>query len=147
MIGRLSPARRLNDRVLVVSIPVSFQQTGGRKQIVTPPGSPEWRSSTPRCDSSLINAVAKAHKWRTQIETGRYTSAAELARKEGVNESYVCRILRLTLLAPDIVEAILNGRQPKTLELQDLLKPQPLDWLSQRTKLGALRCSRPVHSI
>jgi hypothetical protein len=129
-------ATALNSRVMVVSIPAQFCQAGGRKQIVTPPGLPEWRPSTTRCDNSLISALAKAHKWRRMIETGRYPSAAELARKEAVNESYVCRMLRLTLLAPDIVEAILNGRQPSTLELRLLMRPLPIDWHSQREKLG-----------
>jgi hypothetical protein len=84
----------------------------------------------------LINALAKAHRWRRLIETGRYASAAELSKKEGINESYVCRMLRLTLLAPDIVEAILNGRQPKTLELKSLLKPFPSEWQAQRHHFG-----------
>src|SRR4051812_9487360 len=105
----------LNQRVLVVSIPAAFAQAGGRKQIVTPPGSAEWRPAQPRCSSSLVAALARAHQWRAMIETGRYASAAELARKERLNESYVCRMLRLTLLAPDIVEAILDGTQPRTL--------------------------------
>jgi hypothetical protein len=133
----LSPqATALNARVMVVSIPAQFRQAGGRKQIVTPPGSPEWRPIATRADNSLISAMAKAHKWRKMIESGRYASAAELARKEAVNESYVCRMLRLTLLAPDIVEAILNGRQPQTLELRSLLRPLPIDWHSQREQLG-----------
>jgi hypothetical protein len=62
------------------------------------------------------------------IESGRYTNAAELSRKESANESYVCRMLRLTLLAPAIVQAILDGRQPATLEFNDLLKPLPVRW-------------------
>ena len=134
--ARRTPARPKNDRILIVTIPVSFHQIGGRKQIVVPAGAPEWQPRTPRCDNSLISAVAKAHRWRKLIETGKHASAAEVARREGVNESYLCRVLRLTLLAPDIVEAILDGRQPQTLELQSLMKPLPLDWPAQRKKLG-----------
>jgi hypothetical protein len=124
------------DAVLVVSIPVSFLQRGGRKQIVVPAGTADWEPRAARCENSLINAMAKAHRWRRLIETGKYTSAAELSRAEGINESYLCRVLRLTLLAPDIVEAILDGRQPRTLELQSLLKPLPADWGAQRKRLG-----------
>jgi hypothetical protein len=69
------------------------------------------------------------------LETGRYGSAAELAKAENVNDSYLSRILRLTLLAPDVVEAILDGRQPKTLELKSLLEPLPLVWDEQRDTL------------
>lgn len=123
-------------RVLVVSIPVSFQQRGGRKQIVVPAGSPEWQPLAPRCDSSLIRAVVRAHHWRELIETGKYESAAELSRKLAVNESYLSRLLRLTLLAPDIIEAILDGHQPRTLEVQALLKPFPASWQAQREHFG-----------
>jgi hypothetical protein len=130
------PSKKVEDAILVISIPVSFLQRGGRKQIVVPPGTADWRPRANRCDNSLINALAKAHLWRRLIESGKYSSAAELSRAEGINESYLCRVLRLTLLAPDIVEAILDGREPRTLELQSLLKPLPTDWGAQRKALG-----------
>ena len=130
------PSKKVEAAVLVISIPITFLQRGGRKQIVVPPGTADWQPRANRCENSLINALAKAHRWRRLIETGKYTSAAELSRAEGINESYLCRVLRLTLLAPDIVEAILNGRQPRTLELQTLLKPLPPDWGAQRKRLG-----------
>jgi hypothetical protein len=129
-------SKKVKDSVLVISIPVTFLQRGGRKQIVVPPGAADWQPRANRCENSLINALAKAHLWRRLIETGKYTSAAELSRAEGINESYLCRVLRLTLLAPDIVEAIVDGRQPRTLELQSLLKPLPPDWGAQRKRLG-----------
>jgi hypothetical protein len=69
------------------------------------------------------------------IESGKYTSSAELAKAEKVNDSYLSRILRLTLIAPDITEAILTGRQPSTLQLDELLKPLPAAWDQQRDKL------------
>ena len=127
---------RMEGDKLIVSIPVAFEQRGGRKQIVVPPGAADWHPHASRCESSLINALAKAHLWRRLIETGKHVSAAELSRVEGINESYLCRVLRLTLLAPDIVEAILDGRQPRTLELKSLLKPVPADWDAQRKALG-----------
>ncbi|WP_249135353.1 hypothetical protein [Bradyrhizobium sp. AUGA SZCCT0222] len=121
---------------MVISIPVAFMQRGGRKQIIVPAGADNWQPTATRFANSLIKAVAKAHRWRRLIETGKYDSAAELSKAEGINESYLCRILRLTLLAPDIIEAILDGRQPRTLELQSLLKPLPTDWSAQRKRLG-----------
>jgi hypothetical protein len=69
------------------------------------------------------------------IESGKYASSAELAKAAKVNDSYLSRILRLTLLAPDIIEAILTGRQPSTLQLDDLLKPLPAVWERQRSEL------------
>jgi hypothetical protein len=69
------------------------------------------------------------------LESGEYSSSAELAKAEKVNDSYLSRILRLTLVAPDITEAILTGRQPSTLQLDDLLKPLPAVWELQHSAL------------
>ena len=121
-------------RTAMVSICVSFLQRGGRKQILSPAGAAPW-SPTPRVDSALVKAVVRAHRWRQMIESGKYASSAELAKAEKVNDSYVSRILRLTLIAPDIIEAILTGRQPSTLQLDDLLKPLPAVWERQRSEL------------
>jgi hypothetical protein len=119
-------------RTAMVSISVSFLQRGGRKQILSPPGSAPW-SPAPRVDSALVKAVVRAHRWRQMIESGEYASSAELAKAEKVNDSYLSRILRLTLIAPDITEAILTGRQPSTLQLDDLLKPLPPEWSGQHS--------------
>jgi hypothetical protein len=119
----------------VVSISVSFLQRGGRKQILSPPGTAPW-SPAPRVDGALVKAVVRAHRWRHMLESGEYSSSAELAKVEKVNDSYLSRILRLTLIAPDIIEAILSGRQPSTLQLDDLLRPLPSAWERQRSELG-----------
>jgi len=121
-------------RTAVVSISVSFLQRGGRKQILSPPGTAPW-SPAPRVDGALVKAVVRAHRWRHMLESGEYSSSAELAKAEKVNDSYLSRILRVTLIAPDIVEAILSGRQPRTLQLDDLLKPLPAAWERQRSEL------------
>jgi hypothetical protein len=121
-------------RTAVVSISVSFLQRGGRKQILSPPGTAPW-SPARRVDSALVKAVVRAHRWRHKLESGEYSSSAELAKAEKVNDSYLSRILRLTLIAPDIIEAILSGRQPRTLQLDDLLKPLPAIWERQRSEL------------
>jgi hypothetical protein len=122
-------------RTAVVSISVSFLQRGGRKQILSPPGTAPW-SPAPRVDGALVKAVVRAHRWRHMLESGEYSSSAELAKAEKVNDSYLSRILRLTLIAPDIIEAILSGRQPGTLQLDDLLRPLPSAWGRQRSELG-----------
>jgi hypothetical protein len=121
-------------RTAVVSITVSFLQRGGRKQILSPPGTAQW-SPAPRVDGALVKAVVRAHRWRHMLESGEYSSSAELAKAEKVNDSYLSRILRLTLIAPDIIEAIVSGRQPCTLQLDDLLKPLPAAWERQRSEL------------
>ena len=121
-------------RTAVVSISVSFLQRGGRKRILSPPGTAPW-SPAPRVDGALVKAVVRAHRWRHMLESGEYSSSAELAKAEKVNDSYLSRILRLALIAPDIIEAILSGRQPRTLQLDDLLKPLPAAWEQQRSEL------------
>jgi hypothetical protein len=68
------------------------------------------------------------------LEEGRYRSAAEIAEVDGVTRSFVNRLLRLTVLAPDIVEAILEGRQPKGMMLEELTGPVPSDWEDQRVR-------------
>jgi hypothetical protein len=121
-------------RSATVSISVSFLQRGGRKQILSPAGTAPW-SPAPRVDSALVKAMVRAHRWRHMLESGEYTSSAELAKAEKVNDSYLSRILRLTLIAPDITEAILAGRQPSTLQLDDLLTPLPSAWAKQHSVL------------
>jgi len=121
-------------RTATVSIPVTFLQRGGRKQILSPPGAARW-SPAPRLDTALVKAVLRAHRLRQMLESIEYSSSAELAKAEKVNDSYLSRILRLTLIAPDLIEAILAGRQPSTLQLDDLLKPLPATWVLQHSAL------------
>jgi hypothetical protein len=117
-----------------VSVPITFLHRGGRKQILSPPGASPW-SPAPRADTALVKAVVRAHRWRQMLESGEYASSAELAKAEKVNDSYLSRILRLTLIAPDIIESILAGSQPSTLRLDDLLKPLPAVWARQHSDL------------
>jgi len=95
-------------RTATVSVPVNFLQRGGRRQILSPPGAAPW-TAAPRVDSALIKAVVRAHRWRQMLESGEYAASAELAKAHKVNDSYLSRILRLTLIAPDIIEA--TGRK------------------------------------
>jgi hypothetical protein len=121
-------------RFAVVSIPVNFRQRGGRKQILAPAGETPW-SPAPRVDTALVKAMVRAYRWRQMLENGEYASSAELAKAEKINDSYLSRILRLTLMAPGIIEAVLAGRQPSTLQLDDLLKPLPAEWSKQYSKV------------
>ena len=82
--------------------------------------------------AAIVKALARAFRWRKMLDTGVHATLEEVARAKGVAPSYVSRILRLTLLAPDMVEAILDGRQPAELQLDDLLKGFPLEWDGQR---------------
>jgi hypothetical protein len=90
-----------------------------------------------RQDITLIKAVARAFRWRRMLETGRFATVKELAAAEKINSSYVSRVLRLTLLAPGIVEAILDGRQPDGMTLPALMEPLPVEWGEQRRRFFA----------
>ncbi|MGQ0663523.1 MAG: hypothetical protein ACT4P2_08020 [Pseudomonadota bacterium] len=81
----------------------------------------------------------RAHRWRRQIETGQYRSASELAAQEKITNSCVARMLSLTLLAPDITQAILKGRQPKGLRLATLLRGIPPAWEEPQRYFGLSR--------
>jgi hypothetical protein len=131
-----TPTSRINKdgRSITVHVPITFRQRAGRKQILTPSGSAPW-SPAPRVDGALLKAIVRAYRWREMLEGGEYTSAAELAKAEKVNDSYLSRVLRLTLLAPEIVEAIVTGQQPSTLQVDDLLKPLPAQWQQQKSIL------------
>ena len=122
---------RLEGDTLIVRIPMRFQRRGGRKRIVAPDGSELGPATKPQPDGTLVKALARAWRWQRMLDEGLYTSASDLAEAEAVNPSYVSRVLRLTLLAPQIVEMVLDGRQPAGLHLRTLLKPLPVDWTSQ----------------
>ena len=109
---------------LTVVICLALKPRGGRKAIITP-GVLEVES---RHDITLIKAVARAFRWLRMLETGRCATITELAAAEKINASYVARILRLALLAPEVVEAILDGRQPEGMTLPGLLKEVEMEW-------------------
>jgi hypothetical protein len=100
-------------------------------------GGDVWAPAKPRPDEKLIRALARAHRWKRLLEEGKYRSAAEIADAEGVTRSFVNRMMRLTLLAPDIVEIILDGRQSKGLQLEELTLAMPSGWEDQRDRFAA----------
>jgi hypothetical protein len=120
---------------LTIRIPIRLQRRGGRKLIMMPEGvtAPPRK---PTRDESLIKALVRAHRWRRKIERGQARSITDLAEQEGVTDAYVCRLVPLTCLAPDIVEAILDGRQPKGLRLAEMLGSVTSAWDEQRVNWG-----------
>jgi hypothetical protein len=123
---------RLDGNTLVVRIPMRFQRRGGRKRIVAPDGSTIVPSSKPQPDGTLVKALARAWRWQGMLEEGRFASVRELAEAERVGLSYISRIMRLTLLAPDIIERILDGRPAP--QLGELMQPFPVAWERQRSQ-------------
>lgn len=129
------PKIKSDGRTITVRVPISIRKRGGRKVVLAPDGR-EHDHGKLRCrqvDNAMVKALARAFRWRAKLEVGEYSTVKELAAAEKINHSYVARILRLTLLAPDIVESILDGRQPPCLTLPNLLKRFGPIWVKQRT--------------
>jgi hypothetical protein len=118
--------------VCPIASALCFQRRGGRKRIVAPDGSEIVPTSKPQPDSTLIKALARAWRWQRMLDEGVYTSVSEIGDAENISKSYVSRILRLALLAPDIVEAILAGSTDQALMLEKLERPLPASWEEQR---------------
>ena len=115
-----------------VHIPITLRHQGGRKQVVTPRGAAPWIPTPSRVDNTIIKAIVRAHRWRDMLESGSYATVRDLAKAEAINESY----LGLTLLSPTLTEAILEGKQPAALELDDLLKQFTVEWDKQLEMLA-----------
>jgi len=113
---------------VTLNVPFRVVKRGGRKEMQLPEGVKQPR----RTDNTLVKALARAFRWKQLLESGEFATIAELAEREGIAPSYMTRVLRLTLLAPDIVEAILDGRQGSGATLSKLLEPFPGDWRDQR---------------
>jgi len=119
-----------DDRTVTVRIPLVFKKHGGRKTVISPDGH-AWEPSAPLVDRTLVRALVRAFRWQRLLDEGVYGTFGELAKAEGVSQSYVSRVLRLTLLAPDLIEAILDGRQPDGMRLESLLVGFPVEWGAQ----------------
>lgn len=117
---------------VTLHVPFRIVKRGGRKEMQLPEGAAQPR----RTDDTLVKALARAFFWKRLLEHGVYINLTELAEAEKINLPYLSRILRLTLLAPDLIEAILDGRQPKGLTLQTALEPFPREWNLQEQSLS-----------
>ena len=113
---------------VTLHVPFRIVKRGGRKEMQLHHGVRPDR----RTDNTLVKALARAFRWKRMLESGEFAAIGELAEREGIAVSYLTRVLRLTLLAPDIVEAILDGTQEPDRTLSQLLETLPTDWQSQR---------------
>jgi hypothetical protein len=118
---------------VTLHVPFRVVKRGGRKEMQMPDGvAPSHKS-----DNILVKALARAFRWKRMLETGEFTTIAELAEREGIAPSYMTRVLRLTLIAPDIVEAILDGKQGTQVTLARVLEPFPMEWHQQPGNFAA----------
>ena len=125
---------------VIVRVPITIRKRGGRSLVVSPDGTvgalPPPRA---RIDSTLIKAVARAYRWKRMLDDGRYGSVGDLATAEKLDRGYLGRILMLTLLSPDIVEAVLDGRQPAELGVHVLREGFRVEWGEQRSARGSFK--------
>ena len=120
-----------------IKVPFAVRKRGGRKLVLAPDGDDRRARPAPHVDNAMVKAIARGFRWQKMLETGVYGTIKEIAKAEKINPSYVSRVLRLTLLAPDIVEAILDGRQPVEMTLAVLMEPFPVEWAHQKLTFGA----------
>lgn len=123
---------------ITVRVPLKIRRRPGRKTVVTP--VPTTGTDTPiatRADSALVKALARAFRYQRLLDEGRYASISEMAAAERLERGYLGSLLRLTLLAPDIVSAILDGRQPEGLTCAVLAGGGPVGWDAQRNTFWA----------
>jgi hypothetical protein len=113
---------------VTLHVPFRIVKRGGRTEMQLPEGATQPRGA----DNTLVKALARGFRWKRMLESGEFATITELAEREGLTLSFVTRGLRLTLLAPDIVVAILNGKQDQWLTLASTTKPFPFDWVAQR---------------
>jgi hypothetical protein len=117
---------------VTVTIPLTIRRRGGRKQIIGPDGAQVRDDgagvATTQGDPALVKALARGFRWRRMLEDGRYASIRELAAAEGVDRAYVGRVLNLTLLAPEVVEAVLDGRPSEGMRLSAAVDGAALTW-------------------
>jgi hypothetical protein len=115
---------------VTIHVPFRLVKRGGRKEMQLPADAPHQRKS----DDALLKALARAFRWKRMLESGEFSSISELAEKEGIAFTYAARLIRLSLLSPEIVNAISAGLQPACITLGNLMDPFPLDWKEQHAQ-------------
>lgn len=117
---------------VTLHVPFRIAKRGGRKAMQRPDGATQSR----RTDNTLIKALARAFRWKRMLDSSEFATIADLAEHERIAAPYLTRTLRLAFLSPDLVEAILDGRQPNNLSLETMRKPLPTEWFKQEQALS-----------
>jgi hypothetical protein len=117
---------------ITVRVPLAIRHRPGRKTVVTPVRNGGEAALPTRADPALVKALARAFRYQRLLDEGRYASISEMAVAEKLDRGYLGRMLQLTLLAPGVVEAILDGRQPADLGLPSVLGLVRVEWDRQR---------------
>jgi hypothetical protein len=123
---------------ITVRVPLAIRHRPGRKTVVTPM-TDGVAPVTTRADPALVKALGRGFRYQRMLDEGRYASISEMAAAERIERGYLGSLLRLTLLAPDLVEAVLNGRHPTDLQISSMIRTSQFPWEIQRQALLA-RC-------
>jgi hypothetical protein len=126
----------LRDGRVVIRVPMKLRHVSGRTEIIAPQALGKARQGAPGKPSALAVALARSLRWSELLDQGRYPTVAALAAAVGLERSYVARVLNLSLLAPDLAEAILYGEAPSGLSLSRMRDDFPMEWVRQRIALG-----------
>lgn len=118
-------------KTVTLHVPFRLVKRGGRKEMLLPTGASAQRT---RVDSTIMKALARAFRWKRMLDSGEFATVTEIAAHEKLSFTYVSRVLRLSLLAPDIVDAIVAGHQPPEMSLANLLEEIPTEWRRQRAR-------------
>ena len=137
----------MTNQTVTVTVPFAIRKRGGRALVITPDGVTSAPAPRTRVDSALLKALARGFRWRKLLETGHFATIEEIADAENINPSYVSRLLRMTLLAPEIVEAILAGSHPAGLTRAKVMQPFPMEWTNQRAQLSEPILPHRLNSI
>ena len=112
---------------MTIHVPFRVVKRGGRKEMVLPEGAAQAR----KLDNTLVKALARSFRWKRMLESGEFASISELAEREGIAFTYMARLMRLSLLSPELVDAVMDGHQPANITLANLMDPFPADWKVQ----------------
>ena len=124
------------DGGIVLSVPLTMKKRNGRREIIVPGAFSGETVLQANHQEALVIALARAHRWKKLLDDGRFKSITDIAEAVGLDVSFAARILRLTLLSPDIAEAILMGNEPNGLSLTRPAKVKSVIWEDQREVLG-----------
>ncbi len=130
--------------LIKIRIPMALSKFGSTKRIVAPDGSDVVPLQHREPDPTLVKALARAFRWRKLLENGTFGTITELAKAEKINSSYVSRILRLTLLAPELIHAILSANLNRAVTIDRLMKPLPNDWQLQKEFVASTSRTRQI---
>lgn len=131
-----APLISVQDNIISIKVPIRMRRRGGRKLIMLPPNAQDGLMPRHKPDETLVKALARGWLWQKMLDEGKAQSIDHLAARHNITPSYISRLVRTNLLAPDIKQAILDGTQPRSMSLEDMRKPFPDLWEEQRKFFG-----------